>query len=40
MTVCPANLFFGPKYAVTGRVVRVQVEDEGDLHLVMENTDG
>jgi hypothetical protein len=27
-------------YAVTGRVVRVQVENDGDLHLVMENTDG
>jgi hypothetical protein len=27
-------------YAVTGRVVHVQVEDDGDLHIVMENTDG
>jgi hypothetical protein len=27
-------------YAVTGRVVRVQVEDDGDLHVVMQNTDG
>jgi hypothetical protein len=26
-------------YAVTGRVVRVQVENDGDLHVVMENTD-
>jgi hypothetical protein len=27
-------------YAVTGRVVRVEVEDDGDLHVVMESTDG
>jgi hypothetical protein len=27
-------------YAVTGRVVGIQVEDDGDLHVVMENTDG
>jgi len=27
-------------YAVTGRVVGVQVENDGDLHLVMENTNG
>jgi len=27
-------------YAVTGRVMVVYVEDDGDLHLIMQNTDG
>ena len=27
-------------YAVTGRIIRIYIENDGDLHLVLQNTDG
>ena len=34
--VAPENIW----YAVTGRINLVRIEDDGDLHIVIENTDG